>query len=126
MGALFPQTILANPVAVLDETTGTTPVTLVTGAVAGTKVFSVLAYNDDTVPHDVLLSVKNGAVDVILAKVNVPAGASAAILNITDIPGLTSDRSFVVGSGVLLQVATVALPAAGKTVQVTAEAAEYA
>ena len=126
MGALFPQTILANPVAVLDDTTGTTPQTLVTGAAAGTKVFSVLAYNDDTVAHDVMLSIQNGSTVVNLGKISVPEGASAALLNVTDIPGLTSDRSFIVGNGVLLRVACVVLPAAGKTVQVTAEAAEYA
>lgn len=125
MGALFPQTILANPVVVLDDTTGTTPQTLVTGNAAGTKVFSVLGYNDDTVDQDVMLSVQNGSTIVNLGKITIPAGASKDILNITDIPGLTSDRSFLVGDSVQFRIACVALPSAGKTVQVTAEAAVY-
>ena len=125
MGALFPQTIKLNPTAVLDETTGTTPADLVTGAAGGTKVFAIHGYNDDTVAHDVLLSLDDGVNEVILGKVNVPSDGSAALLNVTDLPGLTSDRSLLVGPAAVLKVATVILPAAGKTVQVMAEIADY-
>ena len=125
MPALFPQTIQLNPTAVLDETTGTTPADLVTGAVNGTKVFAIHAYNDDSSAHDVLLSLDDGSNEVILGKVNVPAGGSAAIINETDLPGLVADRSILVGPAAVLKVATAALPGAGKTVQIMAEAADY-
>ena len=125
MGALFPQTVKANPIVILDNTDGNVEATLCTGALAGTKVFSIMAFNTDITDNEVYVRLVNGADSAIIAKVAIPAGTAVALLSVTETPGLSSDRSLLLGTGVKVNVNASNLPASAATIEITCELADY-
>lgn len=86
-----------NPVAAFVNADGTTFKSLLTGAAAGSRIDTLIASNTDTTAaYVVQLAIQKSGVDYVLGEVTVPIGSgtngaakSVALLNPTDIPGLT-------------------------------------
>ena len=125
MPAKFPQTIQKNPIVRLDDSTGNTPQTLVSAGENGSKIYSITAYNADTEIHTLIITIGNPTATGILGTIVIPAGQSANVLNVEDLPALAADGTFIIGPNCSLKVGTSDLPTTGRFVDVIAEVSDY-
>ncbi len=126
---------LQTPVQSFANGDGTTVKTLVTPGLSGCRVDTLFASNTDAAVATVLqLSIQVSAVEYVIGEVTVPAGAgtngstkSVALLNPTDIPGLTytENGALYLASGALLRAKAKVSVAGGNIISVTGVAGNY-
>ncbi len=85
-----------NPAVAFANADATAFKTLMTAGSSGSRLDSLIASSTDTVSNVMQLAVTKSAVDYVIGEVTIPANAgtngvvkSVAVLNPTDIPGLT-------------------------------------
>jgi hypothetical protein len=132
---IFPGT-MQNYRARIQNSDGTTAVTLVTGPTNGTKVESIAATSDDTAAVVVQLIATVSAVDHVLGEVTIPIAAgtngttkAVNLLNTTDLPWLRSDEAgrpyLYVASGTTLKVRPKTTVTAAKYINLFAQAGDF-
>lgn len=132
---IFPGTV-QNYRARIQNSDGTTPVTLVTGPTNGCKVESIAVTSDDTSAVVLQLIATISAVDHILGEVNIPIGSGTNgtakainMLNTTDLPWLRSDEAgrpyLYVASGTTLKVKAKTTVTAAKFIHLFAQAGDF-
>jgi hypothetical protein len=126
---------LQTPAVQFENADGTSFKTLLTAGVGGTRVDTLIGTNTDTASaYVVQLAVTKSAVDYVIGEVNIPIGSgtngsakSVAMLNPTDIPGLTytENGALFLGSGVVLKARVKTAVSGSFKVQITGVAGDY-
>lgn len=126
---------LQTPAAQFQNADGTSFKTLLTAGASGSRVDSLICTNTDTSNANVVqLALQKSSVDYVLGEVSIAAGAgtdstddSVALLNPTDIPGLTYTEggALFLASGVALRARVKTAVAGSNTVQIIGFAGDY-
>lgn len=132
---IFPGTV-KNYAARIQNSDGTTAVTLISGPTNGCKVESISACSDDTAAVVVQLIATISAVDYILGEVTIPIAAgtngstkAVNVLNVTDLPWLRSDEAgrpyLYIANGTTLKIRPKTTVTAAKFLQFLAQAGDF-
>lgn len=124
-----------TPAAQFQNADGTTFKTLYSAGALGSRVDTLVATNTDVAnAYVVQLALQKSAVDYVLGEINVPLGSGTngsakgvALLNLSDIPGLTytENGALYLETGVVLRARVKVAVAGGNTVQITGVAGDY-
>jgi hypothetical protein len=125
----------ATPVTQFENADGTSYKTLHTAGASGARIDSLFGTNTDTGnAYVVQLAVQKSAVDYVIGEVNVPIGSgtngsakSVAMLNPTDIPGLTYTEggSLFLEAGAILRARVKSTVSGSFKVQIVGVAGNY-
>lgn len=127
---------IANPVKVINNANGTTPVTVYTGSTNDAVIKSIIATSTDTSAVNLQLFVDDGTTVCLLGTVRIPAasgtdGATGTvdILNSSLLPGLPVDmnnrRVLPIKAGYILKAAPLVAVTATKEVDLFTVSEEY-
>lgn len=124
-----------NPTASFANADSTNFKSVYTAGASGTRIDSLIASNSDTTNAYMLqIALQKSGVDYVIGEVNLPAGSgtngsqkSVAVLNTTDIPGLTYTESgaLYLETGVILRARVKTTVAGANTVQLSGFGGDY-
>jgi hypothetical protein len=123
-----------NPAVAFANADATAFKTLMTAGTSGSRLDSLIASSTDTVSNVMQLAVTKSAVDYVIGEVTIPANAgtngtvkSVAVINPTDIPGLTYTEggALYLESGVVLKARMKTAVAGAFGVQLLGQGADY-
>jgi hypothetical protein len=125
---------IKTPVNRLQNSDGTTSITLITGATNGTKVESIAVTSDDTTDRVLQFSISVSGTDYIIGEVTASIGAGTngtvkAInaLNVTDLPWVRNDGInpyLYLESGAILKVKSKVAVTAAKFINIFTQAGD--
>lgn len=132
----FPQN-LSHGLQTFENGDGTGLKTIINAGTEGTRIFSIIATNDDSgAATNLHLYINDGSTDFLFATVRIPAssGTDGAaknmdIISSVDLPGLAFDANgkniLTLAGGHVLKASAIAAVASGKKVTVAAFAEDY-
>ena len=131
---IFPGTV-KTPGARIQNSDGTSAVTVMTAGTSGAKIESIAATNTDTVPIILQIVATISAVDYTLGEVSIPAGAgtdgttkAVDLLNVTALPWVRNDgvnAYMLLEAGAILKAKAKTAVTAGKVIHLFAQGGDF-
>ena len=104
----------------------------ITAGAKGSRIDSISVTSDDTVNIDLIVSLNDGTVDHVIARIPILAGSGTdginppvSLLNITDMPFLGEDLSYSLKTGNKITIAAQTAVTAAKKITLVAIVGDY-